>query len=203
LTTLTGLQTAYPHIRQARLLITLHSRHRMAQTTRFTITVKATYNGAGTNDNDTLIMMDYHSTANAANNNIDLHPGYNEAAGVHPANYTTPTIQNVETIDLSIAGGDHTISNITAQDVLNMTANNSSHVLTINGDSGDHVNIADLFQSDGLTNDTTDGSWSATTSTFSSGGHNYTVYNGTAADGTTPVSIRIEDAIAKQLISAK
>ena len=160
-----------------------------------------TYNGAGTNDNDTLIMMDYHSTANAANNNIDLHPGYTEAAGIHPTNYTTPTIQNVETIDLSIAGGDHTISNITAQDVLSMTSSNTTHVLTINGDTGDTVHLADLLNSDNTNTGTQDGQWlTHTAGTGADAG--YDIYTGTSANGIA-VTIRIEDKIAHDLINAK
>jgi hypothetical protein len=158
-----------------------------------------TYDGAGADDNDTLVMMDYRSTANAVDNNIDFHADYG-ADFTHPASATTPTIRNVETIDLSAAGGDHTIANLTAQDVLDMTANNSTHVLTINGDKGDTVNLADVLSTDTDGKDiSTDGSWNATTSAYNVDGHNYTDYSGTSADGTA-VTVRIEDAIIKQLI---
>ena len=99
-------------------------------------------------------------------------------------------ITNMETLDLTT--GTHTLNNLTAQNVLDMTASNPTHVVTIKGDSADHVNLTDVLSS------SADGSWNATTSAYNDGTHYYTEYSGYGSDGTS-VTIRIEDEIAKQL----
>ncbi len=54
---------------------------------------------------------------------------------------TDPVIRNVEVFDLARSGGDHTLDNLSIQDVLDITDANNN--LTILGDAGDTVNLVD------------------------------------------------------------
>jgi len=54
---------------------------------------------------------------------------------------TNPDIKNMEIIDLASSGYDHTLNNLSVQDVLDITDSNND--LWILGDGGDSVNIVD------------------------------------------------------------
>ena len=84
-------------------------------------------------------------------------------------------LANIETIDLSI-NGDHSLENISASDVFNMTDDN--HSLTILGDVGDNVTLANPSE------------WS--TSTSSEDGHNFNVYTSLDND---QITLKIETDI--------
>ncbi|RLA58711.1 MAG: hypothetical protein DRQ78_11580 [Epsilonproteobacteria bacterium] len=86
-------------------------------------------------------------------------------------------IQNMEVIDLT-QNGDHTITGITAQDVLDMT--DAGNTLTIMGDSADNVALEDGA-----------GAWE-TTSTSTIDGHTYNVYHNSE---DTSMTLYVETAI--------
>jgi len=86
-------------------------------------------NLTGNYDNDTLLLQ--------GNDSIDFSALANDV------------IKNIETIDLK--DGDHTLSNLSLQDVLDMT--DSSNDLVIKGDSGDSVALTGGDWQQGATND--------------------------------------------------
>ncbi len=71
----------------------------------------------------------------AGNDTLVLRPGENIDFG------TDPLIRNIEAFDLNNNGDNHTLDNLSVQDVLDIT--DSNHTLTILGDAGDNVNLVD------------------------------------------------------------
>ena len=85
------------------------------------------------------------------------------------------SITSIEAIDLNV-GGDHSLENISASDVFNMTDDN--HDLTIFGDAGDNVTLANPSE------------WVASTS--SENGHDFNVYTSLDND---QITLKIETDI--------
>ena len=129
--------------------------------------------GAG---NDTLVIdsvdgiinggADYDTVMLSGNHNID----FSNLGNLH--------ISNIEAIDLS--NGDHTINNVTATDVVNITSD--SNTLQITGDSGDTVGLVT-------------GEWVANGSAEIAG-VDYNVYTGVSE----VVTINIQDGINIDII---
>jgi hypothetical protein len=95
-------------------------------------------------------------------------------------------ISNIETIDLS-QNGDHTLTNLSYADVINMT--DSNHTLTILGDSANDK--VQLTQTD---------SWSHS-GTVTESGHTFDVYTSTGASATDPtVTVKVETVITDTVI---
>lgn len=131
------------------------------------------YGGAS---NDTLVIdsedgiidggTDYDTVMLSGNHHIDF------------SNLGTLQISNIEVLDLT--NGDHTLNNISAEDILNITG--ESNTLLITGDSGD---IVGLIGSD----------WTNGAPTVING-VSYDVYNGVGED----VTIQIQDGITVDII---
>ena len=83
-------------------------------------------------------------------------------------------ISNITAIDLSI-GDDHSLENISAEDVFSMTDNNN---LTILGDEGDNVTLANPSQ------------WSKNSMSSCENGHELNVY--TTLIDTDQITLKIE-----------
>lgn len=96
-------------------------------------------------------------------------------------------IANIERFDLG--EGDHSLENITAKDVFNMT--DARGTLTINGDNADHVTLSDVLD------DATDGMWESSPFQSVESGVSYSVYTG-SFEGHM-VTLKIEDEIIQQL----
>ena len=96
-------------------------------------------------------------------------------------------IANIERFDLS--DGDHSLANITAKDVFDMT--DGRNTLTINGDNADHVSLSDVL------NDSSDGMWEASPFHSVENGVSYNVYTG-SFEGHT-VILKVEEDIIQQL----
>lgn len=96
-------------------------------------------------------------------------------------------IANIEKFDLG--DGSHTLENITAKDVFNMT--DARGTLTINGDNADHVTLSDVLD------DATDGMWESSPFQSVESGVSYSVYTG-SFEGHM-VTLKIEDEIIQQL----
>ena len=96
-------------------------------------------------------------------------------------------IANIEKFDLG--DGSHTLENLTAKDVFNMT--DARGTLTINGDNADHVTLSDVLD------DATDGMWESSPFQSVESGVSYSVYTG-SFEGHM-VTLKIEDEIIQQL----
>ncbi|WP_455611314.1 VCBS domain-containing protein [Cloacibacillus porcorum] len=96
-------------------------------------------------------------------------------------------IANIERFDLG--DGDHSLANITAKDVFDMT--DGRNTLTINGDNADHVSLSDVL------NDSSDGMWEASPFHSVENGVSYNVYTG-SFEGHT-VILKVEEDIIQQL----
>ena len=96
-------------------------------------------------------------------------------------------IANIERFDLG--GGDHSLENLTAKDVFEMT--DARNTLTINGDHADRVTLSDVLD------DAADGMWEASPIHGTENGVGYSFYIG-AYEGQT-VTLKIEDEIIQQL----
>ena len=96
-------------------------------------------------------------------------------------------IANIERFDLGY--GDHSLANITAKDVFDMT--DGRNTLTINGDNADHVSLSDVL------NDSSDGMWEASPFHSVENGVSYNVYTG-SFEGHT-VILKVEEDIIQQL----
>lgn len=96
-------------------------------------------------------------------------------------------IANIERFDLG--DGDHSLANITAKDVFDMT--DGRNTLTINGDNADHVSLSDVL------NDSSDGMWEASPFHSVENGVGYNVYTG-SFEGHT-VILKVEEDIIQQL----
>ena len=96
-------------------------------------------------------------------------------------------IANIERSDLG--DGDHSLENITAKDVFDMT--DGRNTLTINGDNADHVSLSDVL------NDSSDGMWEASPFHSVENGVSYNVYTG-SFEGHT-VILKVEEDIIQQL----
>ncbi|WP_455599887.1 VCBS domain-containing protein [Cloacibacillus sp.] len=96
-------------------------------------------------------------------------------------------IANIERFDLG--DGDHSLENITAKDVFDMT--DGRNTLTINGDNADHVSLSDVL------NDSSDGMWEASPIHSVENGVSYNVYTG-SFEGHT-VILKVEEDIIQQL----
>lgn len=96
-------------------------------------------------------------------------------------------IANIERFDLG--DGDHSLANITAKDVFDMT--DGRNTLTINGDNADHVSLSDVL------NDSSDGMWEASPFHNVENGVSYNVYTG-SFEGHT-VILKVEEDIIQQL----
>ena len=96
-------------------------------------------------------------------------------------------IANIERFDLG--EGDHSLENITAKDVFDMT--DARHTLTIDGDNADHVTLSDVLD------DATDGMWESSPFQSVESGVSYSVYTG-SFEGHM-VTLKIEDEIIQQL----
>ena len=96
-------------------------------------------------------------------------------------------IANIERFDLG--EGDHSLENLTAKDVFNMT--DARGTLTINGDNADHVTLSDVLD------DATDGMWESSPFQSVESGVSYSVYTG-SFEGHM-VTLKIEDEIIQQL----
>ncbi|MDD2368061.1 MAG: hypothetical protein PHQ90_02085, partial [Sulfuricurvum sp.] len=95
-------------------------------------------------------------------------------------------ISNIETINLS-QNGDHTLTNLSYADVINMT--DSNHTLTILGDSANDK--VQLTQTD---------SWSHS-GTVTESGHTFDVYTSNGASATDPtVTVKVETVITDTVI---
>jgi Ca2+-binding RTX toxin-like protein len=95
-------------------------------------------------------------------------------------------ISNIETISLS-QNGDHTLTNLSYADVINMT--DSNHTLTILGDSANDK--VQLTQADGWSN----------SGTVTEAGHTFDVYTSTGASATDPtVTVKVETVITDTVI---
>jgi VCBS repeat-containing protein len=95
-------------------------------------------------------------------------------------------LSNIETLDLMPAGQDHSVSNLSLADVLNLTDGN--HILSILGDAGDSVSLKNGVVAEDA--------WSKTSS-INDGGHNFDVYTN-ALDPS--VTVRIEQAINANIV---
>ncbi len=95
-------------------------------------------------------------------------------------------LSNIETLDLMPAGQDHSVSNLSLADVLNLTDGN--HILSILGDAGDSVSLKNGVVAEDA--------WSKTSS-VNDGGHNFDVYTN-ALDPS--VTVRIEQAINANIV---
>ena len=99
---------------------------------------------------------------------------------------TDPAIRNIEILDLAKSGSNHTLDNLSIQDVLDIT--DANHTLTILGDAGDSVNLVD------------DGQWSHSGQvTENIGGVDITfdVYtHGIFTDVTVKIQEEISDALS-------
>lgn len=131
------------------------------------------YGGAS---NDTLVI-------DSEDGIIDGGTGYDTVmlSGNHHIDFSnlgTLQISNIEVLDLT--NGDHTLNNISAEDILNITG--ESNTLLITGDSGD---IVGLIGSD----------WTNGAPTVING-VSYDVYNGVGED----VTIQIQDGITVDII---
>lgn len=104
---------------------------------------------------------------------------FNDGAASH--------IANIERFDLG--DGDHSLENITAKDVFDMT--DGRNTLTINGDNADHVSLSDVL------NDSSDGMWEASPIHSVEDGVSYNVYTG-SFEGHT-VILKVEEDIIQQL----
>ena len=96
---------------------------------------------------------------------------------------TDPDIKNMEILDLASSGYDHTLYNLSVQDVLDIT--DSNNTLTILGDANDSVNIID------------DGDWIHTTET--SGDIDFDVYTH-AISIDINVILKIQQGLMTELI---
>ena len=96
-------------------------------------------------------------------------------------------ILNIEHFDL--CAGDHSLENLTAKDVFDMT--DARHTITVTGDSGDKVSLADVL------NDSSDGIWESCPVHSVENGVGYEVYSG-SFNGQL-VTLKIEDEIIQQL----
>jgi hypothetical protein len=95
-------------------------------------------------------------------------------------------ISNIETINLS-QNGDHTLTNLSYADVINMT--DSNHTLTILGDSANDK--VQLTQADGWSNN----------GTVTESGHTFDVYTSNGASATDPtVTVKVETVITDTVI---
>lgn len=100
-------------------------------------------------------------------------------------------IANMETLDLN--DGAHSLRNITAKDVFDMT--DERHTLTINGDDGDRISLSDLLD------DSSDGAWENSPVQSVEHGVTYDIYTG-SYDGQI-VTLKVEDDIIQQLTTAQ
>jgi len=108
----------------------------------------------------------------------------NESIDFSFLNTSNMPIHNIEVIDLSV--GNHALTNLTVQDVLDMT--DANHTLTILGDAGDTVTLAQGADANH--------SWEQTADNIVENGHVLDVYQN--SDKT--VTLKVEDSTSHSII---
>ena len=104
----------------------------------------------------------------------------------------SPRVTNFEKFDITGSGAN--VFKLNASDVLqsNMTVGNATHVVQVDGDSDDIVNLSKLFD-----NGTAPGTWS-TASTTTISGTTYNVYN---YSGDSSLQVLIDNQIASSNVT--
>jgi hypothetical protein len=145
-------------------------------TTSKDITLKVNTSKTGTTGDDTMLFDDTQALDYlAGSDSLVLDKGINLDFDTKSA-----TIANVEKVDLN-SNGDHSITNLGIQDVLDMT--DSNNVLEILGNAGDSVNLKD---GDG-------GNWINTGTNETIDGQDYDIYS--KSGDNTAVTLKIDQDI--------